>query len=286
MPPEPASQRPVAADELVEALGAVVPTAGGAGAGASSPFPGISAELIHRQSELSPSDEARRHLKRSLAEAAGRVAEAITLLDANAGEPEEVEALLDAAESLLAAVESRPSLRPAGGPRASGNWQAGLTDRSPVSGQSNPVAPPLVIDGIDADGLHGHAVYGYRHEGPIESAHGGVIAAAFDEMVGIGQAISGLAGVTGTLTVRMRQPTPLHRRIDYAAGVDRVEGRKIFVWARSSCDGTLCAEAEAIMIVPRDGTLQAKYDWSAKADHDPADAPLDPLGDRPADGGR
>lgn len=224
----------------------------------------VDVSLIRRHDELPLEDDSRRRLKRRLAEVLGCVAETATLVDAAEGSPEELEALVEAAEVLLEHLGRAPSLRSIGGPRASSGWQSALTDRSPISGQSNPVAAPLYLDGIDADGLHAHATYGYRHEGPIESAHGGVIAGAFDEMVGIAQAISGLAGVTGTLTVRMRRPTPLHRRIGYEAGVDRVEGRKVFVWARSLADGEVCAEAEAIMIVPREGSLAPKYDWTAR----------------------
>ena len=60
---------------------------------------------------------------------------------------------------------------------------------------------------------------------------------------------------TGTLTVRMRRPTPLNRRLDYEAGVDRVEGRKIFVWGRCHDGDELLAEAEIVFISPRDGSV-------------------------------
>lgn len=250
MSAQPNSQ-PRRAEDLIEAIGQLNP------------------ELVQRHREMAPVDEGRRHLKRTLAAAAGEVAEAIVLLDAMAGSEDELEGHIASATALLERLRRSPSLRAAGGPRSAMSWQSGLTDRSPISGQSNPVAPPLFIDGIDAEGLHAHAVYGYRHEGPIDSAHGGVIAGAFDEIVGVAQVIAGVAGVTGTLTVRMRRPTPLHRRIDYLAGVDHVEGRKVFVWGRSTCDGETCAETEAIMILPREGSLVPKYDWTAKADNDP-----------------
>jgi hypothetical protein len=72
--------------------------------------------------------------------------------------------------------------------------------------------------------------------------------------MGSAQTLSGIAGHTGTLTVKMLRPTPLNKRIDYRAGVDHVEGRKIFVWAHSSCDGERLAEAEIVFIAPRDGS--------------------------------
>jgi hypothetical protein len=51
----------------------------------------------------------------------------------------------------------------------------------------------------------------------------------------------------------MRRPTPLSRAIDYEGGVDRVDGRKIHAWGRSTCDGELLAEAEGIFISSADG---------------------------------
>ena len=51
----------------------------------------------------------------------------------------------------------------------------------------------------------------------------------------------------------MRRPTPLNKRIEYEAGVDRVDGRKIFVWGRSTCEGELLADAEIVFIAPADG---------------------------------
>jgi len=67
------------------------------------------------------------------------------------------------------------------------------------------------------------------------------------------QMASGSAGYTGTLTVKMLRPTPLGKRIDYEAGVERVEGRKIYVWARSRDADTLLAEAQIVFIAPKDG---------------------------------
>ena len=56
------------------------------------------------------------------------------------------------------------------------------------------------------------------------------------------------SGMTGTLTVRYRQPTPLHQELTFAATVERVEGRKIFTTATLHAADRLCAEAEGIFI--------------------------------------
>ena len=95
--------------------------------------------------------------------------------------------------------------------------------------------------------------WGAAYEGPQDCVHGGFVAAAFDDLLGCAQMASGIAGFTGTLTVKMVKPTPLYRRIDYAAGVDRIEGRKIFCWGTAHDGDKLLAEAQCVFIAPACG---------------------------------
>ena len=120
-------------------------------------------------------------------------------------------------------------------------------DRNPVLGFANPVAPPVVLR-VDGDTIRGSVTFGEAYEGPRGFVHGGFIAAAFDEALGMVQALSGNPGVTGTLTVRYRQPTPLHVELAFIARVERVEGRKIYTSATVHAGDRLCAEAEGIFI--------------------------------------
>ena len=128
----------------------------------------------------------------------------------------------------------------AGTPRA-------MLDRSPIVGRGNPVAPPLTFT-TEGDQVVGRGKFGLQYEGPPGSVHGGYIAAALDELLGMAQSLSGKAGMTGTLTVRYRKPTPLHVELAMAARVERVEGRKIFVSGEIRAGGMLCAEAEGIFV--------------------------------------
>ena len=106
---------------------------------------------------------------------------------------------------------------------------------------------------FDGDLTCGHATYGEVFEGPPGLVHGGFVISAFDDLLGVAQAASRMAGLTGTLEVRLRRGTPLHRRIDYEAGVASVAGRKITAWGRSLLDGEVLAEATGIFIQPRGG---------------------------------
>ena len=200
--------------------------------------------------DLAPEDEERRASKRRLVAETRRLLEAVALVDAAETSDTEVEALTARVAAVTAEIESAASLRDQGLFSAKG-FASRLAERSPVSGQSNPLAAPFRL-WLDGDVTRAEACYGAAYEGPPGLLHGGVVAGAFDEILSVAQFASGLAGYTGTLTVRMRRPTPLFRTIEYEAGVDRVDGRKIHAWARSTCDGELLGEAEGIFVSSSD----------------------------------
>ena len=62
------------------------------------------------------------------------------------------------------------------------------------------------------------------------------------------QSTTGQPGMTGTLTIRYRKPTPLDTDLRFEATVQRVEGRKIFAEGRLYAGDVLTAEAEGVFI--------------------------------------
>lgn len=127
-----------------------------------------------------------------------------------------------------------------------------LFPTSPVVGLLNPVAPPVRIwDVIGHEGireLRGTARFGAAYEGPPSCVHGGVIAEVFDELLGLASVVTGQGGMTGTLTVRYRRPTPLLVDLDLEARLTSREGRKLFCWGGIFHRGELTAEAEAVFV--------------------------------------
>ena len=200
-----------------------------------------------------PPETEPRARKHRLVREVKRVIEVVAHLDANDADPAVMEAATDATRGLAELLDGPPSLLATGGLGAQPGPQGSLLERSGISGRSNPLAPPVQWT-VGEDGTHGWAVYSPAYEGPVGHVHGGFVAAAFDDLMGAAQVASGSAGYTGTLTVKMVRPTPLERRIDYEAHVDRVDGRKIWVRAQSQCDGELLAEASIVFIAPRDGS--------------------------------
>jgi acyl-coenzyme A thioesterase PaaI-like protein len=120
-------------------------------------------------------------------------------------------------------------------------------DHSPMLGQANPLAPPIRL-WLDGDRIRGSATFGPAYEGPPGCVHGGYIAAAFDEVLGSTQSLSGSPGMTGRLTIHYRKPTPLQVELAFVGWIERVEGRKIFTKGELRAGDVLCAEAEGLFI--------------------------------------
>jgi len=82
------------------------------------------------------------------------------------------------------------------------------------------------------------------------------VAAAFDEVLGYTQSLTGHPGMTGRLITHYRSPTPLHTELRFEAWVERVDGRKIFTASTLHAGERLCAEAEGLFISIKPGTFQ------------------------------
>jgi acyl-coenzyme A thioesterase PaaI-like protein len=121
-------------------------------------------------------------------------------------------------------------------------------DQSPLIGLANPLAPPISLRSTAERRAEGRVTFGSAYEGPPGCVHGGFIAAAFDEVLGFTQSLTGSPGFTGTLTIVYRKPTPLHTELRFDAEVVGQERRKIFTRARVYAGDLLTAEAEGTFI--------------------------------------
>ena len=185
--------------------------------------------------------------KRRLADAMRLVIERLMPSDA----PEaELRRAADALESYADALAAHPRLHYAHGYAESANAGdvGAFFDQSPMIGLANPLAPPMSMAKTGERTAEGRVVFGSAYEGPPGHVHGGFVAAAFDEVLGFVQSLSGRPGMTGTLIVRYRRPTPLHTPLHFTAEYVRSEGRKLYTEARVHAGGVLCAEAEGIFV--------------------------------------
>jgi acyl-coenzyme A thioesterase PaaI-like protein len=192
-------------------------------------------------------DPAKWAQKRRLADAMRLVIERLVPSDA----PEaELRAAAEGLEHYAEALRAHPRLRYAFGYGEAANaGDAGaFFDQSPMQVLANPLAPPVTISQTGERSALGRVTFGSAYEGPPGCVHGGFVAAAFDEVLGFVQSLSGKPGMTGSLTVRYRKPTPLHRELRIAAELVRVDKRRLFAEERLTADETRCADAEAVFI--------------------------------------
>jgi acyl-coenzyme A thioesterase PaaI-like protein len=123
---------------------------------------------------------------------------------------------------------------------------AGFEDRA-VAGGANPTG--LVFDTwSEGDTMVADVTLGPAFEGAPGRAHGGIVAAAFDDFTG---AIIGMLeepAFTGELTVRYVKPVPVNTPLRLRTWLDSRDGRKLHIHADAHADGQLVATCKAIYI--------------------------------------
>ncbi|MCW2946559.1 MAG: thioesterase superfamily protein [Actinoallomurus sp.] len=122
---------------------------------------------------------------------------------------------------------------------------------SPVTGELNPIAPPIVIS-LSPDGAaRAEFTLSAVYEGPPGFVHGGVSAMILDHLSGSAAAANGTPGMTAGLDLRYRRPTPHGVPLSAEARTVRVDGRKTFVESRIiGPDGEVTTEATGVFVMP------------------------------------
>jgi len=116
-----------------------------------------------------------------------------------------------------------------------------------VSGKANPMG--LAADlSREGDEALLRATLGPAFEGAPGRAHGGVVAALLDEVMGFVLSIHATPAYTGQLTVTYRAPTPIGVELELRARLRSRHGRKLRIEGRARCGETVVAEAEALFV--------------------------------------
>jgi acyl-coenzyme A thioesterase PaaI-like protein len=117
----------------------------------------------------------------------------------------------------------------------------------PISG----IASPWGCE-VDArrngDEVLAHFTLGAAHEGAPGRCHGGIVAALFDDVLGMLLQVHHIRAFTGELTVRYHAGTPLHRPLEMRGRVARLEGRKLHLEGELHDGETLIATCKALFI--------------------------------------
>ena len=178
--------------------------------------------------------------------------------DLDAGALDELAASVAALLSSVAGAPPRPprghaidafdALDPAtGGPGGPfGSVDSPLSDR-PVLGPTNPFAVDST-SAIVGDEAVTTLVLGPAFEGAPGRAHGGIVAAIFDDVTGHVLRIVGTPAYTGSLTVGFHRPIPIGVPLEFRAWLDRRDGRRLHIAASCAAAGEQVASCEALFI--------------------------------------
>ena len=133
-------------------------------------------------------------------------------------------------------------------------WNAPSGTRIDLPARGNITLPPYEVVKADETGLEATVRFSRFHLGGNNAAHGGYIGLAFDDLLGMTAALSsGKVARTAYLTVNYRSITPLYRDLTVRTGIDRIDGRKIFVKATMHDGDRLSAEADGLFVALKPG---------------------------------
>ena len=132
--------------------------------------------------------------------------------------------------------------------RAAGSIMGGIgfEDRA-VGGASNPTSIEVAVRYEDDD-VVADVVLRRAFEGAPGRAHGGIVAAAFDDVTGFVIGRLQEPAFTGELTVRYLAPVPVDEPLEIRARLDGRERRKLFISAEARAGEAVIATCRAIYV--------------------------------------
>ena len=209
------------------------------------------------QSTIDPDDARIR-----LADASRRIIDELASSTADADGFAQARDLVEQAVAVLAAGSHGRSYEGVGEAAIADFGHLAFVDYSPFLGVLNPLAPPIDLSWSMEPGsteVRGTVTYPGAYEGPPGCVHGGFIAAGFDEVLGFTQAHANRPGMTASLKIDYRSPTPLHHELHYRGRIERVDGRKTFTTAELvvAADGRVCAQATGLFIAVPEEIFEA-----------------------------
>ena len=137
----------------------------------------------------------------------------------------------------------------------------GRTNRSFVSGEPDGDRLRCAYFRAADGTMTGRVWFGRGAEGPPGHAHGGSQAAVLDEVMGGNCWLQGHKVLAAQITIDFRKPLPLGTSAVIHTGVERVEGRKVWAFARiCDLDGEVFSEGRGLFIVMKDALLKVIFE--------------------------
>ena len=135
-------------------------------------------------------------------------------------------------------------------PHDADEWSSPSGRRMDLPNRGNILQVPANLAKTDDGRVGGVAQFRRFHLGRNGAVHGGAISLLFDSVLGYTafKLSESLYQRTAFLHVNYRKIVPIERKLQVDAGIDRVEGRKIFVAGRLLDGNDVLVEAEALFV--------------------------------------
>jgi len=173
--------------------------------------------------------------------------EAVVLSDVAIGELGAVAAEIGSLAARLGAQRRPVPVTSAAGPADRPRRRA----HSPVTGEANPLAPPIRITTTPEGTARAEFILGPVYEGPPGAVHGGVCATILDSLLGAAAAAGHRPGMTARLILSYLRPTPLGVPLVAEAWITGVDRRTTLVDGRILNErGELTVEATGEFSLP------------------------------------
>jgi acyl-coenzyme A thioesterase PaaI-like protein len=174
----------------------------------------------------------------------GRFVEAVRTLQDHARAVDAPDEVITKAADLIEAVSKLLA------PYDADEWASPSGRRMDLPNRGNILQVPVHLGKTDDGRIAGEATFRRFHLGRNGAAHGGAVAMLFDSLLGhtAFKLTRSRYQRTAFLHVNYRKVAPVETALRVDAGIDRVDGRKIFMAGRLLDGEAVLAEAEALFV--------------------------------------
>jgi len=133
-------------------------------------------------------------------------------------------------------------------------WESPSGRRMDLVVRGNILTIPMKVRKEPLEGgvgrIQGWARFARFHLGRNGAVHGGALGMLFDTVLGLTSSVitGGPRQRTAYLRINYRHIVPIEKKLQIDAGIDRVDGRKIFVSGRLTDGDTVLTEADALFV--------------------------------------
>jgi acyl-coenzyme A thioesterase PaaI-like protein len=179
----------------------------------------------------------------------GRFIEAVRALQDHARAADAPDGVISEAADLIEKVSDLLN------PFDADEWTTPSGRRMDLPMRGNILSVPMKVRKTDDGRIQGTVRFRRFHLGRNGAVHGGEVAHVFDSVLGLASSVltGGPRQRTAYLHINYRQIVPIEKELQIDAGVDRVEGRKIFVSGRLSDGEKVLTDSEALFVLLKPG---------------------------------